>query len=82
MLLRGSREFARVRKEYAQFLQQLIDQLNRGRRQRLQEELEVMGRLPSQRLEAVQRLRVRVSPGSTINLGGNTYSVHSRVIGE
>ena len=41
-----------------------------------------MGRLRSQRLEAFQRLRVRVSSGSTINLCRNTYSVHSRLIGE
>ena len=81
LMLRGSRDFA-SRQDYAAFVRQLIDQLNCGRRQRLQEELEVMGRLPLGRLDAFQRLQVRVSPGSTINVARNTYSVHSRLIGE
>ena len=41
-----------------------------------------MCRLPARRLEAFQRLRVRVSAGSTIRVARNTYSVHSRLIGE
>ena len=41
-----------------------------------------MGRLPARRLEAFQRLRVRVSAGATIRVARNTYSVHSRLIGE
>ena len=81
LMLRGSRDFA-SREVYAAFVQQLIEHLNRGRRQRLQEELAVMGRLPLGRLDAFRRLRVRVSAGSTINVARNTYSVHSRLIGE
>ena len=81
LMLWGSREFASVA-EYAQFVQRLMEQLNQGRQQRLGEELKVMGRLPARRLEAFQRLRVRVSAGATIRVARNTYSVHSRLIGE
>ena len=38
--------------------------------------------LPTQRLEACKRLRVRVDRGSTIHVQGNIYSVASRLIGE
>ena len=81
LMLRGSRDFA-SRQHYLAFVQQLIDQLNRGRRHRLQEELKVMRRLPLGRLDAFQRLQVRVAAGSTISVARNTYSVHSRLIGE
>ena len=40
------------------------------------------GRLPSQRLEACKRLRVRVETGSIIKVQTNVYSVASRLIGE
>ena len=38
--------------------------------------------LPSRRVDAWHRRRVRVTQGSTIRVGTNTYSVPSRLIGE
>jgi hypothetical protein len=81
LMLRGSRDF-QGRREYADFLRGLFGQLNAGRRRRLAEELPLLRPLPAGRLEACQRLVVRVDRGSTIHVGGNTYSVHSRLIGE
>jgi hypothetical protein len=81
LMLRGSRDFA-GRNDYAAFLRQLFDQLNAGRRARFAEELELLRRLPAQRLEACKRLDVRVGQGSTIRVNHNTYSVDSRLIGE
>ena len=42
----------------------------------------VLHRLPARRLEDFTRQEVRVSPFSTIRVSDNTYSVHSRLIGE
>lgn len=81
LLLRGSRDFAN-QAEYEAFLRQLFVQCNAGRQQRLAEELVVLRPLPARRLEACQRLRVRVDSGSTIRVRKNVYSVCSRLIGE
>lgn len=81
LLLRGSRDFA-SRDAYQQFLRQLFDQLNTGRRARLQEELALLRPLPAAKLDVVRRLKVKVGPSSTIRVLGNTYSVPSRLIRE
>ena len=81
LMLRGSRDFA-SRNEYAAFLRDLFSQLNKGRRERLKEELKVLRELPHRRLEDFKRENVRVGPSSTIRIANNTYSVHSRLIGE
>jgi hypothetical protein len=81
LMLRGSRDFA-SRPAYEAFLRQLFAQRNRGRQARLVEELALLRPLPNQRLDACKRLKVRVDSGSTIHVGGNTYSVASRLIGE
>jgi len=81
LLLRGSRDFA-SRREYEMFLKDLFRRRNAGRRQRLQEELQVLRELPSGRLDADKRVQVRVGPSSTVHVQHNTYSVHSRLIGE
>ena len=52
------------------------------RRDKLAQELEVLRRLPARRLEDYTRVQVRVSRFSTIRISDNTYSVHSRLIGE
>ena len=39
-------------------------------------------RFREHRLDSVRRERVRVSPGSLVTVHRNTYSVHSRLIGE
>jgi hypothetical protein len=81
LMLRGSREFS-SREEYDVFLRALLKRLNQGRISRLQEELAVLGPLPPRRLPDHTKLGVRVGPSSTIRVAKNTYSVHSRLIGE
>ena len=81
LMLRGNRDFT-DRSEYACFLEHLFKQLNAGRRERFEEELKVLRRLPERRLEACKRFDVRVTRGSTIRVNHNVYSVDSRLIGE
>jgi len=82
LLLRGSRDFD-SRREYAEFLNTLFTQLNSCRQRRLAEELAVLRRLPTRKLEAFRRLPdVSVTSGSTIRVLKNAYSVDSRLIGE
>jgi len=81
LMLHGSRDFV-DRKEYECFLEKLFEEQNAGRRERFAEEVKVLSRLPSKRLEACKRMKVRVGPGSTINVQNNIYSVHSRLINE
>jgi hypothetical protein len=81
LMLRGSRDF-QSREEYKEFLEKMFDQLNKGRRQRLREEVKVLRRLPDRRLEDFRRLKVSVGPSSTIRVLHNIYSVHSRLIRE
>lgn len=79
--LRDSRDFAN-RQDYEAFLQKLFGQLNAGRKQRLAEELKLLKRLPERRLDDCKKEKVKVGPSSTIRVRHNTYSVHSRLIGE
>jgi hypothetical protein len=81
LIIRGSRDFA-SREDYEQFLEGLFRQLNSGRQKRLAEELKVMRGLPAKRLEDFRKLPCRVSRASTIRVLKNTYSLHSRLIGE
>jgi len=81
LMLRGSRDFA-DRAEYEAFLRQVLAQLNAGRRDKLAEELAVLRALPVCRAEDYKRLEIRVSPFSTIRVSENTYSVHSRLVGQ
>ena len=81
LLLRGSRDFTSV-DEYRRFLGAMFLRLNAGRRERLAEEMAVMGELPERRIESVKRERVRVDSGSLIYVDRNAYSVPSRLIGE
>jgi hypothetical protein len=81
LMLRGSRDFAN-RDAYEAFLRQRFEQCNAGRRARLAEELPLLRALPSRRLEACKRDKVRVDTSSTIRVEGNVYSVGSRLIGE
>lgn len=81
LMLRGSRDFE-TREEYERFLRKLFSQLNADRRERFEEELKVLRRLPARRLEGFTREDVRVGPSSTIRVKKNTYSVNSRLKGE
>jgi hypothetical protein len=81
LMMRGSRDFT-SRDSYRLFLRQVQRQENAGRSARLAEEVALLRPLPSHRLEACKRLRVRVEAGSIIKVQGNVYSVASRLIGE
>jgi hypothetical protein len=81
LLLRDSRDFASVA-HYETFLRTLLAQLNAGRRTRLAEEMPYLRALPERRLESAKRQRVKVDSGSLVYVDRNTYSVHSRLIGE
>lgn len=81
LLLRDCRDFASVG-QYETFLRMLLAQLNAGRRQRLAEEMQYLRALPERRLESAKRERVKVDSGSLVYVDRNTYSVHSRLIGE
>jgi hypothetical protein len=81
LMLRGSRDFLSVT-DYERFFRNLFARLNAGRRQRFAEELIALRPLPERKLDTTRRERVRVSPGSLVHVHRNTYSVHSRLIGE
>jgi hypothetical protein len=81
LMLRGSRDFA-SRRDYEVFLERLFEQLNAGRRDRLREELKVLGTLPVRRQGDYRQISGQVSQASTIRVLKNSYSVHSRLIGE
>ena len=81
LLLRGSRDFT-SRASYDEFLGKVIEGRNRGRREKLLEELNVMNELPGVRLAEYRIEKVHVGVFSTIRAGKNTYSVPSRLIGE
>jgi hypothetical protein len=81
LMLRGSREFV-GRGEYQGFLRKLMAGRNGNRKERFAEERAVLSALPARRLEMARRIKARVDSGSTIHVGGNTYSLPSRLIGE
>ena len=81
LMLRGSRDFE-SREAYETFLRNLYTQLNAGRKERFEEEVRVLRRLPVRRLDDFRWLEARVSPSSTIRVAKNTYSLHSRLKGE
>ena len=78
--LRGSRDFS-DRQEYAAFIQQNFDRANQSRAARFSEEQAQLMPLPSYPLDGAKQLEVRVSPGSTIRVQDNVYSVPSQLIG-
>ena len=81
LILRGSRDF-NSRQDYEKFLENLLDQLNAGRSERLAEELKALRQLPTRRHEDFTRDNCRVSRFCTIRVLKNSYSVNSRLIGE
>jgi hypothetical protein len=81
LILRGSRDFE-SREAYETFLRKLFIQLNAGRKERFNEEVRVLRRLPARRLDDFRWLEARVSPSGTIQVAKNTYSLHSRLKGE
>src|SRR6516165_4015142 len=81
LLLRGSRDFA-SREAYWQFVRALVARRNAARAAAVAEEVARLRPLPARRLETLERERVKVSRGSTIQVKKNTYSVPARLIGE
>lgn len=81
LALRGSRDFA-TKEDYQLFLADSIAKRNKERQERFNEELKLLRPLPEKRMEECKKLTVRVSSASTIVVALNTYSVHSRLIGE
>jgi hypothetical protein len=81
LFLRGYRDFP-TREEYETFVQKLFMQLNSGRKERFKEELKIFKPLPDRRMNDCRKEKLKVGPSSTIRLRHNTYSVHSRLIGE
>jgi transposase len=81
MILRGSRDF-QSRSDYEGFLAEIVNRRNGRRREKLQQELAVMSRLPERRTEDWRRWSGKVTAFSTVNVKHNIYSVDSRLIGE
>ncbi len=81
LMLRGSRDFE-SRKVYESYLCNLFAQLNLGRKERFEEEVKLLRRLPERRLDDFRWLQARVGPSSTVNVAKNVYSLHSRLMRE
>jgi Mu transposase, C-terminal domain len=81
LMLRGRRDFV-SRPEYERFLEEMFEQLDAGRQERLREELKVLRRLPARRHEDFREVECRVGIFGTIRVLKNTYSLHSRLAGE
>lgn len=78
--LRSSREFASVM-EYEKFIRRILDQRNKGRKQRLAEEMKTLKDLPEQDWNDPKEIRPTVTSFSTISVDKAVYSVPSRLIG-
>ncbi|MBU1121576.1 MAG: IS21 family transposase, partial [Candidatus Omnitrophica bacterium] len=82
LMLRNSKDFYSIA-DYQKFLQRIANQLNAGRTKRFEEELNVLGKLPDARFNDCKNMdNIKVGKSSTLNIQHNTYSVHSRLIGE
>lgn len=78
--LRGSRDFASV-SEYERFIRRVLDQRNKGRKQRLAEEMEALKELPELDWNDPKEVHPTVTSFSTISVDKAVYSVPSRLIG-
>ena len=78
--LRGSREFASVA-EYEKFIRRILDQRNKGRKQRLAEEMAALKDLPERDWNDPKEVLPTVTSFSTISVDKVVYSVPSRLIG-
>jgi hypothetical protein len=77
---RWSRDFS-TRAAYEHFLQDLVYKRNQTRTDRFETEKANLRPLPAVPLAPCKELQVSVSRFSTIHVGGNIYSVPSRLIG-
>jgi Mu transposase-like protein len=81
LIIRGSRDFDRV-EEYEKFLQKIMDRMNQNCHKRFAEEIEVLKELPNLRYDDYETKTCKVGRGGTFRLLHNTYSAHSRLVGE
>lgn len=81
LMLRGSRDFDNF-EHYTDYLAAIFRKMNGTVKSRFEEEVKHLRPLPSQKLDCYKREIVRVKSWSTITVCHNTYSVHSRLIGE
>ena len=81
LLMRGSSDFDSV-DTYRRFLEQVLEKANRGRSERVSEELERMPVLNVSGLAEYNEYRCRVRSSSTITVKRRIYSLPSRLIGE
>ena len=81
MILRGSRDFNSL-DDYKLYLDKLLYQLNSGRTKYFEQELKHLRPLPCRRHEDFTSLKCKVSKFSTVRVLKNSYSLHSRLIGE
>jgi hypothetical protein len=81
MLQRGSNDFEST-DAYMLFVNEQVALRNAGRSKRFSQEQQAMKRLSVRRLDSFTKETVRVNRGSMIRIQNNTYSVHSRLIGE
>jgi hypothetical protein len=79
LLLRGHRDFDSL-DDYEQFLFSVMDQRNRLRQARLNEEIAVMKPLKASKLATRKRVTVRVNRASLIQIDKKTYSVPTGLI--
>lgn len=80
LLLRRSRDFGSVT-QYAAFVAQVCQSINKLRAQKLSEELGHLKALPVTRFPEYELSSARVSVFSTARVQGSAYSVPSRLIG-
>jgi hypothetical protein len=81
LILRGSRDFDTV-EDYAKFLQKIPNRMNQNCQKRFAEEMEVLKKLPNLRYDDYETKTCKVGRGGTFRLLHNTYSTHSRLVGE
>ena len=81
LIIRGSRDFDSI-EDYEKFLRKITDRMNQNCHERFSQELGVLSDLPRLRYDDYDTKECRVSKASTIRLLHNSYSVHSRLVGE
>jgi hypothetical protein len=80
LMLKGSRDFKTLQ-DYQTFLDKIKTKRNFARRNKICKEMETLRELPEKSFNEATLLTVRVTPSSTIQVLGVTYSVPSRLIG-
>jgi len=81
LMLRGNRDFPSVQ-AYESLLEEVLRKRNANRQKRLEQELAVLGALPSIRLPEYEEEEVQVSRESVVRVGKQGYSLPSRWAGQ